>query len=225
MRYEIALKGSYALLRVFLSGGESVVAEPGAMVYMRGPIEVQTSAVGGVWKALKRAILGGENFFMNTYVSRGEGEIGFAPQLPGDIDVIPMNGALYVQSTSYLACDPSVEMDVSFGGFKTFFAGEGIFLLKLQGEGDVAVSSFGGIRSVTLQPGEEITVDTGHVVAFDGTLKWDVRTFGGLKSTLLGGEGLVCTFTGPGRVYIQTRNYPAFVDWVKSLVSRQTGSR
>lgn len=116
-------------------------------------------------------------------------------------------------------------MDVSFGGFKTFFAGEGIFLLKLQGEGDVAVSSFGGIRSVTLQPGEEITVDTGHVVAFDGTLKWDVRTFGGLKSKLLGGEGLVCTFTGPGRVYIQTRNYPAFVDWIKSLVPRQTGSR
>ncbi|ACM22473.1 Putative uncharacterized protein [Thermotoga neapolitana DSM 4359] len=165
MRYEIALKGSYALLRVFLSGGESVVAEPGAMVYMRGPIEVQTSVMGGVWKALKRAVLGGENFFMNTYVSRGEGEIGFAPQLPGDIDVIPMNGTLYVQSTSYLASDPSVEMDVSFGGFKTFFAGEGIFLLKLQGEGDVAVSSFGGIRSVTLQPGEEITVDTGHVVA------------------------------------------------------------
>lgn len=68
MRYEIALKGSYALLRVFLSGGESVVAEPGAMVYMRGPIEVQTSVMGGVWKALKRAVLGGENFFMNTYV-------------------------------------------------------------------------------------------------------------------------------------------------------------
>jgi len=225
VKYEIVLKGSYALLKVFLSIGESVVVEPGAMVYMKGPIEVNTSATGGVWKALKRAILGGENFFMNTYISRGESEVGLAPQLPGDIDVIPLKDILYVQSTSFLACDPSVEMDVSFGGLKSFFSGEGIFLLKFVGHGDVAVSSFGGIKSIELQSGEEFTVDTGHVVAFDGTVKWNVRTFGGLKSTLFGGEGLVCTFTGPGRIYVQTRNYPAFVEWIKSLVPRQTGSR
>lgn len=224
MKYDIEFRGSYALLKVFIGPGESVKVEPGTMVYMRGPIEVQTST-GGVWKALKRAFLGGESFFMNTYTSHGNGEVGIAPELPGDIDVIPISNTLYVQSTSFLASDTSVDIDVSFGGFKSFFSGEGIFLLKLQGYGDAAVSSFGGIKMLELQPGEQITIDTGHVVAFDGTVNWSVKTFGGFKSTVFGGEGLVCTFTGPGRVYLQTRNYPAFVEWIKSLVPRETGSR
>ncbi len=224
MKYNIEFRGSYALLEVSLGYGESVKVEPGAMVYMKGPIEVQTST-GGIWKALKRTFLGGENFFMNTYSSKGDSKLGIASQLPGDIDVIPNNGTLFVQSTSFLACDPNVDMDVSFSGFRGFFSGEGIFLLKLQGYGDIAVSSFGGIKMIDITPGEIVTIDTGHVVAFDGTLSYSVRTFGGIKSTLFGGEGLVCDFSGSGRVYIQTRNYPAFVQWIKSLVPRDTGSR
>ncbi|ODN30575.1 TIGR00266 family protein [Fervidobacterium thailandense] len=224
MKYEVQYKGSYAILRIMLPLGAEVLAEPGAMVYMRGPVEIQTST-GGIWKALKRTFLGGESFFMNKYLSKGDAEIGVAPELPGDVEVVQVSGTLYVQSTSYLASDTSLDLDVSFGGFKSFFAGEGIFLLKLQGYGDVAVSSFGAIKMLQLEPGETITIDTGHVVAFDGSVTWNVRTFGGLKSTLFGGEGLVCEFRGPGRVYIQTRNYPAFVEWIKSLIPRDTGSR
>jgi len=174
---------------------------------------------------LKRAVLGGESFFMNTYHSSGDGEIGIAPELPGDIEMVQVNGTLFVQSTSFLACDAQIDIDVSFGGFKSFFTGEGIFLLKLQGYGDAAISSFGAIKMIELQVGEKITIDTGHVVAFDGSVNYNVRTFGGIKSTLFGGEGLVCDFTGPGRIYVQTRNYPAFVEWIKSLVPRETGSR
>jgi uncharacterized protein (TIGR00266 family) len=224
MRGEIEFRGSYALLKVYLGPGERVKVEPGAMVYMKGPVSVETST-GGVWKALKRAVLGGESFFMNTYYSSGDGEIGIAPELPGDIETVHVNGTLFVQSTSFLACDAQVDLDVSFGGFKSFFAGEGIFLLKLQGYGDAAISSFGAIKILDLQVGEKITIDTGHVVAFDGSVNYSVRTFGGIKSTLFGGEGLVCDFTGPGRIYVQTRNYPAFVEWIKSLVPRETGSR
>ncbi len=224
MRGEIEFKGSYALLKVRLGAGEQVRVELGAMVYMRGPVNVETST-GGVWKAFKRAFLGGESFFMNTYTSSGDGEIGVAPELPGDIEIISVNGTLFVQSTSFLASDVQIDVDVSFGGFKSFFAGEGIFLLKLQGYGDAAVASFGGISIVELQVGERITIDTGYVVAFDGSVSYSVRTFGGIKSTIFGGEGLVCDFTGPGRIYIQTRNYPAFVEWIRSLLPRETGSR
>ncbi|MGB9795441.1 TIGR00266 family protein [Fervidobacterium gondwanense] len=224
MNGNIEFKGSYALLKVSLGPGEQIKVEPGAMVYMRGPIEVQTST-GGVWKALKRTLLGGESFFMNTYISRGDSEIGIAPELPGDIEIVQTNGTLFVQSTSFLASDPQIDMDVSFGGFKSFFSGEGIFLLKLEGYGQVAISSFGGIKMLELGPGDSITIDTGHVVAFDGSVNWNVRTFGGFKSTLFGGEGLVCDFRGPGRVFVQTRNYPAFVEWIRSLVPRETGSR
>ncbi|MBP7303486.1 MAG: TIGR00266 family protein [Fervidobacterium sp.] len=224
MRYDIEFKGSYSLLKVQLNAGEELTVEPGAMVYMRGPIEVETST-GGIWKALKRSFLGGESFFMNKYISRGESEIAIAPELPGDIEVVPVNGTLFVQSTSYLASETSIDMDVSFGGLKSFFSEEGIFLIKLQGYGEAAISSFGAIRMLELNVGEQITIDTGHIVAFDGSVSWNVRTFGGAKSTLFGGEGLVCDFQGPGKVYMQTRNYPAFVQWVRSLVPRQTGSR
>lgn len=224
MKYNLEFRGSYAILRCFMGPGESIKVEPGAMVYMKGPCEVETST-GGVWKALKRALFAGEKFFMNTFVSHGNSEIGVAPELPGDIEIVHVENTLYVQSTSFLASDPTIDIDVSFGGFKSFFSGEGIFLLKLQGYGDVAISSFGGIKLLELQHGEEITIDTGHVVAFDNTVSWNVKFFGGIKSTLFGGEGLVCTFKGPGRVYVQTRNYPAFVEWIRSLVPRETGSK
>jgi len=72
MRYDIEFKGSYSLLKVQLNAGEELTVEPGAMVYMRGPIEVETST-GGIWKALKRSFLGGESFFHEqVHITRRE---------------------------------------------------------------------------------------------------------------------------------------------------------
>ena len=224
MEWNVKLKGSYSILFVELEEGESVVAEPGAMVTMEGDLEVKTST-GGVFKALKRALLGGEHVFMNTYTARSRSKVSFAPRLPGDIQVLDIDGSLFVQSTSYLASTASVEIDTKFGGFKSFFAGEGFFLLHLKGSGKVALSSFGGIVEFDLDYGQKMVIDTGHVVAFTGGVDYRVRTFGGLKSTLFGGEGLVVEFTGPGKVLVQTRNYPEFVEWIKGLAVRDTGSR
>ena len=58
-------------------------------------------------------------------------------------------------------------------------------------------------------------VDTGHIVAFDGNLKFKLKgVSGGLKSFFFSGEGLVCEFTGTGRVWIQSRNLNALVGWI-----------
>ena len=216
MEFRVEKIGMASILFVELSEGEAVKAESGAMVSMKGDIEIKTST-GGLFKALGRALFGGESLFMNTFIAKGKAEVALAPKLPGDVEVLDLSGTVYVQSSSYLASSPDIEVSTKFGGFKSFFAGEGFFLLKVSGTGKLALSSFGGIYVRELDAGERMTVDTGHVVAFDESVSYSVRTFGGLKSFLFGGEGLVVDFVGPGRVFIQTRNYPDFVEWIKVL--------
>jgi uncharacterized protein (AIM24 family) len=74
---------------------------------------------------------------------------------------------------------------------------------------------------MTLNAGEVLTLDTGHVVAFDDTVTYAVRKAGSWKSTLLGGEGLVTDFTGPGRVWMQTRSSSDLIGWIQSKLPPQ----
>jgi len=218
MEINIAYRPSYALAIVGLGMNESIVAEGGAMVSMSSNVSIQTSSraasAGGILKSLKRAVLGGESFFMNTFTAQGgPGEVIFAPILPGDIISVPLTGnSLVIQSTSYLASSPGINLDTQWGGFKTFFGGEGLFILKATGAGDVLFGSFGAIHEVEVNG--SYTVDTGHIVAFESGLTFNVRRVGGIKSLFLSGEGLVCDFSGRGKLFIQTRKPSSFVHWI-----------
>jgi uncharacterized protein (TIGR00266 family) len=105
---------------------------------------------------------------------------------------------------------------VRFGGLRTLFGGEGLVLLECVGDGDVFVNSYGGITEVPVNG--KFIVDTGHIVAFDATLDFRVRSIGGIKSFLFSGEGLVCEFSGRGTVYVQSRNLDALVGWITPLL-------
>ncbi|CQR51195.1 MULTISPECIES: TIGR00266 family protein [Haloferax] len=215
MDHSIDYRPSFALLTVSLDEGESLRSEAGAMVSYSDGIDIETNANGGLFGSLKRSVLGGESFFQNTFSARQAGEVSLAPPLPGDIVHHGLaDETLYVQSGSYLASDPVLDLDTSFGGAKTFFGSEGLFLLKLTGTGDCFLSSYGAIHEVELGDGERYTVDTGHIVAFDETTDFSVERVGGLKSTLFSGEGLVCTFTGPGTVWTQSRSMDSFLSWL-----------
>lgn len=216
MEYEVLYRPAYSVARLKLAAGEAVAAESGAMVSMSGGIQMETSTRGGIFGALKRSVLGGESFFMNTFTAQGApGEILFAPSLPGDVVCHVLQGrSLMIQSGSYLASHPAVNIDTKWGGAKTFFSKEGLFLLKASGSGYVFISSYGAVHQVTLAAGERYVVDTGHMVAFDETVQYGVRSVGGLKSTLFSGEGLVCDLTGPGTIYLQTRSEDAFLSWL-----------
>jgi uncharacterized protein (AIM24 family) len=76
------------------------------------------------------------------------------------------------------------------------------------------LSSYGAIHELKLAAGQQYTVDTGHLVAFDEDMGFNVRRIGGVKSTLFSGEGLVVDLTGPGRVLMQTRSADAFLSWL-----------
>ena len=216
MEHEILYQPSYALAKVSLRQGESIVAESGAMVAMSDTIEIKTEARGGLFGGLKRSMLGGESFFQNTFVAQnGPGEVMFAPALPGDIAHLRLNGeTVFVQSGSYMASSPDIEVDTKWSGAKGFFSKEGLFLLRASGMGDLFLSSYGGIHEITLNPGQSYTIDTGHMVAFDSTIDYNVRRVGGLKSTLFSGEGLVASYSGTGRLFMQTRSEDAYLSWL-----------
>jgi uncharacterized protein (TIGR00266 family) len=225
MHTEVLYGPAYAAARLTLDRGETVRAEAGAMLAMSAGVTLETSTQGGMFKALKRSVLGGESFFMNTFTARTDGaELWVAPALPGDVVAWPHNGTLYVQSGSYVASSSGIDIDSSWGGGKTFFSREGLFILKVVGQGDLVLSSYGAIHSVDLQPGQVYTVDTGHMVAWTEGVQYAVRKVGGWKSTMLSGEGFVCDLTGPGRIYLQTRSQDAFLDWLIPKLPKPSSS-
>jgi uncharacterized protein (TIGR00266 family) len=217
---------AYAVARVTLAGGERVKADGGAMLAMSTGTDIETTTQGGALKGLKRSLLGGESFFMNTFTAPPQGgHILFAPKLPGDIVVFPLAGeTMYLTSGNYLASEESIDIDSQWGGAKTFFSRQGLFVLKVEGQGQVVAGSFGAIHALDLQEGESYTVGTGHLVGWSGHIGYEVKKVGNWKSTLLSGEGLVAVLTGPGRVFIQTRSQEALMHWIEDRLPQQTKS-
>lgn len=225
--WEIKHPGAFALAIVNLQPEQAIFAEAGAMVSMSSNVDLHSEMKGGVFGALKRAV-GGESAFVSTFTAKGgPGEVTLAPGAPGDVVGIEMsNQAFMVQSSSYLAGDTSLQVDTKFGGAKSFFGGEGLFVLQVTGTGLLLVSSFGAIHRRTLRPGEQYVVDTGHLVAWEGHMQYQLRKAAksGFFRSFLSGEGMVAEFTGPGEILIQTRNLAAFAGLLKPFFPSQGGS-
>ena len=225
--WAIEHQGAFALAMVNLQAEQTIAAEAGAMVSMSANVELYSEMKGGVFGALKRAV-GGESAFVSTFTAKGgPGEVTFAPGAPGDVAGIEMqNQTFMVQSSSYLAGDTSLVVDTKFGGAKSFFGGEGLFLLQISGAGLLLVSSFGAIHRRTLRPGEQYVVDTGHLVAWEGHMQYNIRKAAksGYLRSFLSGEGMVAEFTGPGEILIQTRNLAAFAGLLKPFFPSQSGN-
>jgi len=220
LRYEIKYRPSYSLLEVYLPPEGRITAEAGAMTYMTSNIEVKTRtriSEGGFWKTIKISLLGGETLFINDYIAKGgSGKVGFVSAPLGDITrlKISQDKGYIIQSSAYIASTSGVHLDTEWQGFTRGLFGQNLFMIKTLGEGDVFINTFGAIDKHELKPGETLVVDNFHLAALSTTCEYKVRMFGGLKSTLLGGEGLVTDITGPGEVYIQTKNPLEFVNWL-----------
>jgi uncharacterized protein (TIGR00266 family) len=224
MQVEILASPSFSFATLTIAPGGEVQVEAGAMAAYTDGVQVETSARGGIMAGLKRSVLGGESFFINTFTAPAGGSVSVAPSLPGDMATVSLDGsqALYVQSGSWIASDPTIDVDTKWGGSKTFFSGEGLFLLRCTGQGDLLMSSYGAILSRTLGPGEGYTLDTGHIVAFDDTVQYTVQKAGNWKTTMLGGEGLVTRLVGPGRLWLQTRSPSDLLAWLIPQLPTQT---
>jgi uncharacterized protein (TIGR00266 family) len=217
------------MLVVKLGPNESITAEAGAMTYMDPNIDVQTRRrEKSILGTLGLKLIGGQSFFVNDYrAQQGLGEVAFVSAPVGDIETLEVkpNQGYIVQRSSYIASTQNVDLDVKWQGFTKGLFGQGLFMIKVSGDGSLFINTFGAIDKHTLKSGETLIVDNFHLVAFSDTCDYKVKKFGGLKSTLLGGEGLVTEIRGPGDVYIQTKNLREFVEWLWTLLEPRVRSR
>ena len=235
MQCELLYRPVSTLAQMRFEPGEQLLVEPGAMVGMTTNMHMDTGMPsssgggGGLLGKLAGAasrMLTGESFFQNTYTSQqAAGEMLLAHKLPGDMAWIevPQNG-LKVQSTAYIACTMGVQTQAEMGGYKTFFSGEGLFVLNAtaaQPGQHILLGAFGGIQEMNVDGG--LMIDNGHLVAWEGSLAFNLtKASGGWISSFLSQEGMVCSFQGQGRVWIQTRNPNGYGMTVGGLLPPRT---
>jgi len=204
---------AFAAVKVHMKQGQSLFAEKGAMMSMSRTITMTTQKrSSGILKSLKVAALGGESFWLNTFTAQhGPGELSLVGPGLGDMIALHLHGGgMILQKGAYLANAPGVNIDTNWQGLRGAFAEGSLFMLHATGQGTVWISSFGAMVEKELKPGETLSVDNGHLVAWPDNVQYQIRKVGGWKSTLLSGEGLVVDFTGPAKLILQTRHWPSF---------------
>ena len=225
MQHEILLPGAFAMLKVHLEAGETIKAESDAMLSMTSNIKLESKMEGGLFGGLKRSILGGESMFFQTLTAEGAaGQVILAPAIPGDLVAHQLNGHdLMIQTGGFLAAEPGVNIDTKMQSLgKGFFSGAGLFVVKASGVGTIFLNAFGALYTVELPAGEESIVDNGHIVAWDSSVSYTMQKAApGLWTSMTSGEMLVCKFTGPGKIYLQSRNPGSFGAWMSRLLPAQ----
>lgn len=208
MRYQIH-GTTLQTLDIFLNAGESVYTESGGMAWMKGDIGMETNTRGGLLKGLART-LAGESLFMTTYrCNSGQAMITFTPEAPGSIITLELGPqeSRICQKDAFMVAETSVNLEIHFRRKlgAGLFGGEGFVLQKLTGPGLAWVEIAGEVREYTLQAGETMKVDPGHLAMYEPSVNYDITSVKGVKNILFGGEGLfLATLTGPGKIWLQS---------------------
>lgn len=231
-------------VEVELDPGESAIAEAGALMYKDAAVEMNTvfgsgassdqggGLLGKLMSAGKRVITG-ESLFTTVYTHTGSGKarVAFAAPYPGTVLAMKLdehNGRLICQKDSFLAGARGVQLGIHFQRkiLTGLFGGEGFIMQKLEGDGWVFVHAGGTVVERELRAGERLDVDTGCVMAFHDTVNMDVRTIGGIKSMMFGGEGMfLATLTGPGKVWLQSLPFSRMAGRMLAAAPQNGGSR
>lgn len=215
MKLQVASRGAFSHLEVKLAPGEKFISEAGKMVRMSANVQsdvtTRAKGQGGILGGLKR-LLSGDSFFLSTFtVPSGEGEVVLSPFMVGEVAVIDLDGSTKWICTggSFMACGPEITLEPKFQGMKGLFTGESLFFLEVTGTGPLVVNAFGTVTEKTVDG--SLIVDTGHVVAFESSLQYEITKAGGSwLHSFLAGEGLVMRFQGKGRIFVQSHNGPEF---------------
>lgn len=223
MKYRIIGDTMPAVEVMFDAPGECMYTQSGGMAWMSDGIEMSTNTRGGFMKGLGR-MFAGESLFMATYRARRPGAtIAFASTVAGRI--LPLDvaatGGMICQKGAFLCAEDGVQLKITLS--KNFssglFGGEGFILQDISGRGMVFLEVDGDMVDRYLEPGEVLMVDTGNVVAFDRSVRYEIETVKGLGNIFFGGEGLFLTkLTGPGRVVLQTQNVAEFAGRIAQFI-------
>ena len=217
MKFNILETGAFQSALVEFEHGEEFFSESGAMVRASGNVDMDVSTrsrgKSGIMGGIKR-LFSGESFFLSTYkVGPGEtGEVGLAPILPGEMKTLALDGSTtwVCSGGSFIAAGgDDVEMETRFQGLGSVFSGEGMFFLEVSGVGTALVGGFGALHE--LEVDGELTLDTGHLIAYEKSLEYKVtKAASSWTQSFLSGEGFVMKFEGQGKVIAQTHDATMF---------------
>lgn len=213
MHISLRQPGPFAYAKIDLLAGERIKAESDAMVSMSPCFTIETELHSGLKESISRRLFGGEDVFFQTITAQhGPGHVLLAPPTVADIVHLTLQAheQFYVQKSGFLAGSQSLTISTKLQPFaKGLLGGEGFFLLHIQGPGELLLNSYGAIHAVTLAPDESYIVDNAHLVAWSDTTNYEIKTSSrSWLSSLLSGEAFVCRFTGPGTLYLQSRQEP-----------------
>lgn len=223
MKYEVIGK-TVPAVEMTLKKGESVYTQRGGMSYQTSGIKMSTNARGGVLKSLGRMFTG-ESIFMSNYeAEEDDAVVAFSTTVPGEVLPIKLSEhpeGFILQKGAFLCAEQDVDLSIALTKKFTagLFGGEGFILQRATGNGMLFLEVDGDPIVKELKEGEVLKVDTGNVVAFDSSVKYEIETVKGLGNILLGGEGLFLTkLVGPGKVVIQSQNFVDFAGKIISLI-------
>jgi len=227
MNHEILAGPSSSILEVTLAAGERIVSEAGAMAWMDGNVKTETTTRGGILAGLKRAVLSGETFFQNTYEADGGfARIAFAPGMSGDVVPWELRGdELLLQRGAYLASTEGIRCESKSEGLKGLFA-QGLFVLRATGSGTMFFSGYGAIDTIDLDGGSTYTIDNGYVVAWEPSLSYRITRARKIRSFLFSDQ-ILLSFSGRGRVWINSRSPQSLASWVhpfRRVTSKSSGN-
>lgn len=221
MHYSLTGGDAFAALRVELQPNEAIKAEKNAMVAMSGHLKLGVKIDGGLLRGLARRF-SGEGFFFQDI--RAEDEAGWAMLAPtalGGITAVEMTegNGITAEKGAFLAATSGITVSSTLQRLvKTMLGGEGFVVVKIGGSGTVFLSGFGAIQMLSLLPGQHLTVDNTHLIAWEDSVSYTMGRGGkSWMSAVLGGEGFVAQLHGPGRIWIQTRTPQGFHSWLRAL--------
>ena len=219
MNYQIRYKPAFAAIFVTLNPGESITAEAGAMTSMDAQLSMNTQFSGGLIPGLLKKFFGGESLFVNVFTNETQQPLTLVltQSTIGDLESIDLSqGEICLQPGAYIAHTPGVKMGVQWAGFASLFAGEGLFKLKLSGQGRAFFGAYGGITKKSIHG--EFVVDSGHLVAYEPQIRMNIRLAGGLVGSVTSREGLVNRLSGQGEIYLQSRSVDGLVRYLRPKI-------
>lgn len=227
MQYRIS-GDVFPMVEFRLERGESVYTESGGMAWMSDQIKMSTSTRGGLMAGLGRA-LAGESLFMVSYTCEGDsGTVVFTPEAPGQILEMQLqpNQSLICQKDTFLCAQESVQIKMHFRKHlgAGLFGGEGFILQEITGPGMAFLAIPGGVYERTLESGETLLIDPGHIAMFEPSVQYDINMVKGVKNVLFAGEGLfLATLQGPGKIWLETMPISNLAAKISKYIARKAG--
>jgi len=190
------------LMEVNLDG--KVWTKTGSMIAYRGDIKFTREGVleHGVGKFLKKAFTG-----EGARLTKAEGRGALYLADGGKkISILDLEGqSLFVNGNDLLAFQEGMKWDIKLMRKVAGMLAGGLFNIRLEGQGMVAITTHYDPLTLTVAPGNPVITDPNATVAWSGTLAPELKTDVSLK-TFFGrgsGESIQMRFDGEGFVVVQ----------------------